>query len=161
MPWRTCWWTWCVRFARALLARSTRRLGPGRWRCAARDLARAVPRVPAAQVQHGAQARGGCEPGFLCAFSRHPRVPQVHKLDNLMIVFKFLEAANVKYALPPALLRVDECARLESVKPRSILEGNEQAIMGLIWTLIKAGGLPCVPCPCIVLTPHRSLSSRR
>ncbi len=44
------------------------------------------------------------------------------QLDNLALVFKLLEAANVK---------------LESVKPRSILEGHEQSIMGLIWTLIK------------------------
>lgn len=47
---------------------------------------------------------------------------EVHKLDNLATVFKLLETANVK---------------LESVKPRSVLEGHEQSIMGLIWTLIK------------------------
>ncbi len=47
---------------------------------------------------------------------------EVHKLDNLALVFKLLEAANVK---------------LESVNARSILEGNEKSVMGLIWTLIK------------------------
>lgn len=47
---------------------------------------------------------------------------EVHRLDNLSVGLKLLEAQNV---------------RLESITARALLDGNEPAIMGLIWTLIK------------------------
>jgi hypothetical protein len=54
-------------------------------------------------------------------FNMDPKT-EVHKLDNLSVALKLLESQGI---------------RLESITARMLLEGNEQAVLGLIWTLIK------------------------
>ncbi len=55
----------------------------------------------------------------MCRYNRAPKIA-AHKLDNLSVVFNFLDKAGIKTL----------------AKPQNVLEGNITMILGLMWTLI-------------------------